>query len=176
MNSFASKTRTLEEEKAGIDALLSYISVNVETGLCLWKDKQKFSNVIIGHEAGCLTAKGYRSIEFNGNAYKTHRIVFYVANGYLPQIVDHIKGISFGNGICNLQEATNQQNTMKKKMHSNNKSGFRGVSWDKERNKWLAQIQINGKFKKLGRFATPEEANQAYIEKAKVVFGEFYES
>lgn len=173
MRSFGNSGRTIDEEINGIDELLQYIDVDIESGICRWKNKQKHSNVVIGSIAGYLN-RGYRQIEFNDKAYKVHRIVFYVANGYLPQIVDHIHGIENGNGISNLQEATNQQNVFKKKLHSNNKSGYRGVCWDKSHNKWLAQIQINGKFVKLGRFATPEEASIAYEKRASEEFGNFY--
>ena len=40
-------------------------------------------------------------------------------------------------------------------------SKFWGVSFDKGRNKWKAQIQINGKNKAIGRFATEIEAAKA---------------
>lgn len=173
MKSFGNNSRTIEDEIIGITELLQYIHVDVDTGVCIWKDKQKYSNVVIGSVAGSIN-KGYRQIEFNNTSYKVHRIVFYVANGKLPQIVDHINGVDKGNGIDNLQEATNQQNVFKKKLHNNNTSGFRGVSWDKSRNKWLSQIQIDGKFKKLGRFNTPEEASTAYENAAKLTFGDFY--
>lgn len=173
MKSFGNTTRTITDEITGINELLQYIHVDIDTGVCTWKNKQKYSKVVIGSIAGSDN-KGYRQIEFNDSSYKVHRIVFYVAKGYLPLIVDHIKGVEHGNGIGNLQESTNQQNLFKKKLHSNNKSGYRGVSWDKARNKWLSQIQIDGKFKKLGRFDTPEEASVAYENAAKIAFGDFY--
>jgi len=37
-----------------------------------------------------------------------------------------------------------------------------GVSFDKKTNKYLAQCSISGKNKKLGYFATPEEAGEVY--------------
>lgn len=37
-----------------------------------------------------------------------------------------------------------------------------GVYYDKEKKKYRAQINIDGKTKKLGRFNTPEEASQCY--------------
>lgn len=39
---------------------------------------------------------------------------------------------------------------------------YNGVSWDKDRNKFEAQIQINGKKIHLGRFDTAIEASKAY--------------
>ena len=43
-------------------------------------------------------------------------------------------------------------------LNSNNTSGFRGVSYDKSRNKWRAYIKLKYKIKELGRFDTLEEA------------------
>ena len=42
-------------------------------------------------------------------------------------------------------------------------SDYRGVSFDKTRNKWVAQIKINYKKYFIGRFNTELEANNAYL-------------
>ncbi len=42
-----------------------------------------------------------------------------------------------------------------------NKSGVKGVTWDKNRNKWMAHIMISRKRKMIGRFDTLEEAIEA---------------
>ena len=52
------------------------------------------------------------------------------------------------------------QNT--KDIRSNNNSGFRGVSWNKKLNKWIAQISVNNKRIWLGIYPTALEAAKAY--------------
>ena len=52
----------------------------------------------------------------------------------------------------------NQQN---KRMQSNNKSGYRGVCWNKNKQKWQAQINIFGKQKSCGAFTNKIEAAKA---------------
>ena len=47
-------------------------------------------------------------------------------------------------------------------IHSNNTSGYRGVCFDKARNKWISRIQYNNKQKTIGRFSTALEAAKAY--------------
>ena len=51
-----------------------------------------------------------------------------------------------------------------RRVRKNNKSGFMGVRFRKERNKWTATIRVNNKGIRLGSFNTPEEAEMAYIE------------
>lgn len=47
-------------------------------------------------------------------------------------------------------------------LRANNKSGFRGVYWNKRDNKWVAQIKVNSKTIYLGYFNTPIEGAIAY--------------
>jgi hypothetical protein len=70
---------------------------------------------------------------------------------------DHIDRVRLNNRRSNLRiltSHTNPQNTTSRK-HS---SVYRGVAWDPLRGKWTAQIQHQGKYTHLGRFATEEEA------------------
>ncbi len=52
-----------------------------------------------------------------------------------------------------------------------NKSGIRGVSWDRDRNKWFVAICVNGKQKNLGRFADIAQARQVYLDAARELRG-----
>lgn len=47
-------------------------------------------------------------------------------------------------------------------LYAHNKSGYRGVRYRKDRNKWSAQITINNKSVALGTYETAIEAGQAY--------------
>lgn len=54
-----------------------------------------------------------------------------------------------------------------------NKSGIRGVSWDKSRKKWRAQIIFKGKNYFLGRFDKKEDAAEARKEAEKYLYKDF---
>lgn len=56
---------------------------------------------------------------------------------------------------------------------SDNTSGFKGVSLDKGRSKWAAEITHNRRHIHLGRFTSPEDAARAYDRKARELHGEF---
>ena len=72
-----------------------------------------------------------------------------------------------------LRIASSAQN--KRNMHAmrKNTSGYKGVTWDKNRERWQAQAMRNGKYHFLGRFDTPEEAHAVYCAFAKEQDGEF---
>lgn len=47
-------------------------------------------------------------------------------------------------------------------IQSNNNSGYKGVCWNKQLKKWVAQIGVNNKQIRLGYFNTPLDAAKAY--------------
>lgn len=75
-------------------------------------------------------------------------------------VTDHINGDKLDNRRKNLRVCSSSANNQNRP--SNNKNGYRGVTWNKRRKKWVAQISINNKNKGLGYFITKEEAAEAY--------------
>ena len=100
-----------------------------------------------------------------------HRFILRITDPTIS--VDHKNGNTLDNQKHNLRVATPSQNAANSKLHSTNKSGYRGVSFDKKRNKWYASICVNGKTKNLGLFATAPDAAYAYDLEAINCFGEF---
>jgi len=89
-------------------------------------------------------------------------------------LVDHQDGNHLDCRLHNLRVCTTAQNTQNEPMLKNNKTGYRGVSFHKQKNKYRAVITINGKYKHLGYFDTPKEAADCYDKVARELFGEFY--
>ncbi len=87
--------------------------------------------------------------------------------------VDHINGNPLDNRKSNLRVTTHQQNGFNRKISKNNTSGYKGVSFDKRRNKYVANIKVNYKIIYLGGYETAKEAAIAYNEAAKIHFGEY---
>lgn len=50
-------------------------------------------------------------------------------------------------------------------------SQYKGVHWDSNREKWLAQIKKEGRHRHIGRFHSEEEAARAYDREARICFG-----
>lgn len=102
-------------------------------------------------------------IENISKNFLVHRLVAtaFVKNLFNKEKVIHIDFIKHNNNSNNL-EWTNLLETACYQM-SNQKSSseFIGVSFRKNRNKWLSSIVINGKPIHIGSFKTQEEAYQA---------------
>lgn len=88
--------------------------------------------------------------------------------------VDHIDGNGLNNTRENLRIATRTQNNANRGAPHNNTTGYKGVSYDKARGKYLAKITVNKKQIQLGRHATAELAYAAYLEASKRLFGDFH--
>jgi hypothetical protein len=99
-----------------------------------------------------------------------HRILMGSPVGML---VDHIDGDGLNNQRANLRVCTHAQNLRNRALPKNNKSGYRGVCWDKRINKWKASISCEGKNYNLGHFTAVEDAGIAYNKAAAELFGEF---
>lgn len=115
--------------------------------------------------------------------YESKRGYIYNFKNYLHRLVmqpkdneevDHIFHNKLDNRKQNLRLCTHIDNTKNIKLSPLNTSGYKGVSYVKESGKWRADIYYNKKRICLGRYQTKEEAHQAYVSKAKELFGEYY--
>jgi hypothetical protein len=75
--------------------------------------------------------------------------------------LDHINNNPLDNRIENLRAATHSQNMRNTKIRKDNKSGVKGVYWQKEKNRWKVQIWANGKQRFVGLFKEISDATKA---------------
>lgn len=129
-----------------------------DTGLFKWKIR--IANRIQKESfAGTLKGNGYLYIAINQKQYLAHRLAWLYVYGYFPEYgVDHINRIPTDNRICNLREVSQICNLRNTGNYSNNKSGVKGVGFDKQTSKWLSRITINQKTIKIGRYSNFDDA------------------
>ena len=127
-------------------------------GNLYWKNSPA-RNVRPGSIAGYMQSEGYRSVKINNKQFKAHRIIFLMFYGWLPEKVDHKDGDTLNNKIENLRFATSSENSFNAKKRADNKSGVKGVYWNKECKRWAVQISINNKHKYFGLYKDLELAD-----------------
>ena len=161
------------EGKLTHEFILSIFNYDPITGIITRKIRR--GNRRAGSIVGVLNKNGYLETEINDICYQAHRLIwFYVYKVWPKELIDHINGNTADNTLTNLRECTILQNSQNRSKPKNNTSGFKGVSFYKKLDKWVAHLGINGTQKHLGYYVTPEEASEAYNKAAKELHGEFY--
>jgi len=122
--------------------------------------------------AGCIQREEYRSVGVNGKLYPVHRLIWTMVVGEIPDgyVIDHIDGNHSNNMITNLRLATPGENSRNRRNQSNNTSGAKGVSFDKQSGKWKVQIMKDGKVTSA-LFATKELA-ESFVRQARELLHE----
>lgn len=87
--------------------------------------------------------------------------------------IDHIDGNKQNNDVNNLREVNKTQNAWNSKEFINNKSGHKGVIWNKARQKWQAYITANKKTTHLGLYESFQEACEVRELWEDMLFGEY---
>ena len=114
----------------------------------------------VGSRAGYLHLNGYRYITFKGKRTIEHRLAYLWHNpewdfSDSSQEIDHINRIRDDNKIENLRLVTHQENNFNR--------DARGYYWNKQKQKWMAYININGKMINLGNFDYKTDARLAHV-------------
>jgi len=168
-----------------IEKLKQFVEYDPEAGILYWKPRYPenrankiFNTRFSGKEAfGVKEKSGHKYGFINVLTRKrlsAHRVAWAIHYGQWPaKNLDHINGRPDDNRIGNLREATQSENMCNRSASPHNKSGYKGVSWAKRRNAWVAQIGKDKRTIFLGHYECPEEAHRAYCEASKILHGEF---
>lgn len=155
-----------------VEQVKDVLTYDPETGHFHWRVDR--SNVRAGSVAGSRISLGYTLIRLYDRQVLAHRLAWFYVYGRWPEDqVDHINGDRSDNSLKNLRLACQSQNSCNGALRSTNKSGYRGVSWSKDKSKWVARIVKERKQYVLGYFASKEEAYYAYLQAARELHGEY---
>ena len=115
-------------------------------------------------------SRGYVEAYEDGKSLLMHRIIMKPRKG---QIIDHVNRNPHDNTRSNLRVCDRSLNGMNRGKQKNNKSGYKGVVFDKRRGCWAAFICKNKKRMYLGSYTDKKNAAMAYNEAAAKHHGEF---
>ncbi len=169
-----------KENKLTAKKLRSLLDFDTLTGDLVWKlrtgtqrEIKIFNTQYAGKIAGVTCPRGYKYIRIRGlGVYSAGRLAWLHHYGEWPTLeIDHINGNPADNRLANLRQASRSQNGANRSIHSNNQSGFKGVT--KVGNKWTACVRLNNVKHRLGSFETAEAASKAYLKKAAEIHKEF---
>ena len=118
-----------------------------------------------------FSTSGYAQTQRIKNKKKTAYFMHKLIMGNPSCKVDHIDHDKLNNQKFNLRLATSTQNNANRL--PNTCKLTKGVTWDKSRSKWQAQIRVNGVQIYLGRYVDVNDAMRAYDAAASTYFGEF---
>lgn len=153
--------------------LAPLVDYNPETGEMFWRVRggddaavKMFNTRFAGRQ---ITRKGdsgyyHAGVRFNGKdlVVPVHRLAWYIVHGEVPQgQIDHKDRVRTNNRISNLRVVTHAENGRNQRLHSNNTSGYVGVSWDKNGRRWAAYVSHAGKRVGLGRYKDVSAAAEA---------------
>ena len=106
-------------------------------------------------------------------SYYLHMLIMGLKEGS-KVFVDHINHNKLDNRKENLRLVTKlQNNSYRKSKNSNNKSGYRNVFWNSQREKWQVSICKNYKHIIIGYFDDVDEAGRVAEEARQQYFGKF---
>lgn len=145
-----------------LKSAMEKLNYSPDSGVFTWKSK--WGKRDAGAVAGSKANTGYLTVDIKDEdgVFKRvllHRLAYAFENGpFNGGEVDHYNHNRLDNRIKNLRLVSHKENKRNNTIQSNNTSGVNGVTFDKNRNKWMARIVVDGVTKYLGRFDNIDDA------------------
>ena len=141
--------------------VLRLFNYEAATGNLIWNASES-NRIKVGAVAGAIARNGRRYIGVDGERQMAHRLVWFHQKGEWPsENIAPLNGDYLDTRIENLVEQTAQETVNKGKLRSTNKSGVKGVWFDKAKQKWAVQTVHNYRTTFHGYFDTIEAAKAA---------------
>jgi hypothetical protein len=121
----------------------------------------------------CYMSRGYAVRSSYGERREMlylHRVIMQAPPGLL---VDHINGDKLDNRRENLRLCSARENLRNRRPDAGSTSPYKGVSWNTQKQRWIAVIHVDRRAIQIGVFTDEIEAAYAYDRAAEKYFGEF---
>jgi len=148
------------------DRLRELLHYDAATGIFTWRVGRQGVRKVSRGRAGGPDGQGYIRIKVDGRYFGAHRLAWLYETGSWPcGQIDHLDGDRTNNRFQNLRSVpirVNRENLRVATVRS--KSGLLGVCAPTRQCKdYIAQIGVDGRKVRLGRFPTAEQAHAAYL-------------
>jgi hypothetical protein len=152
--------------------LKTYLRYDLETGY--WWRLRDTAHHFKDTRADRRGHDGYYFVSFQGKTFRSHVLAHFYVTGLWPEkLIDHKDGLHWNTRWKNLRPANYAQNYANSKLRKDNKSGLKGVHWNKEKGCWTSQIMVEGTAATLMHSTCPAAAHFAYLIAADKQYGEF---
>lgn len=112
----------------------------------------------------------YKTASGKWTSLLLHRFILKASAG---TIVDHVDRNGLNNTRANLRITDTRGNARNSSKRCHNTSGYIGVSWNKQKNKWHARYFLDGSSRHVGFFHDPVEAALARDAAVRRMYGDF---
>jgi HNH endonuclease len=148
-----------------LERIHSLLLYDEESGLLYWKARgiPRWDSKWAGKVAGCIKRDKkcpceYIILGIDGIKYRAHRIIWWMKTGQNPvENIDHENHNGLDNRWENLRIAPHKENQKNMSKRKDNTTGVTGVI--RHRDKYVAQIQVDGNRIYLGSRCSLEEAS-----------------
>lgn len=151
--------------------------INLTKGKCTVVDDEDFLSLSKYKWSTCEKRKGYFYAVRSTTVSNGKQLMVYMHRQLMnfPVIlqVDHINHNPLDNRKSNLRLVTHKQNNYNSSKSKANSSGYKGVWFDKDLNKYRAGLSHNNKTLHIGVFSSKKQAALAYNQKALELRGEY---
>lgn len=145
------------------ETLRKLLRYDPDTGKLYWLERNEswfpderakkiWNTRFAGKEAFTADSHGYKQGSVLGVRCEAHVIIWSMVYGELPDQIDHVDRDKSNNRLSNLRDGSNGANNRNLPRFRTNTSGVTGVTWNKGRGRWQAQIHHIGECVYLGLF------------------------
>lgn len=157
-----------------LNTLNQYFTYNAKTGQLI--NNFTAGKIKKGAVAGTLNYVGYVTVSVNNKRYYAHRIIWMMLTGNDPLDfeIDHINNVRDDNRVENIRMVNRQKNSFNVKLRNTNKSGYKGVFWNKRDKCWTGKVMVDSKTYSTGACPTAEKANELVRELREKLHKDFH--